>query len=45
MFRFLGSIIKLVTMLSTLMVAVEQIRKVMRQRKHDRDMGETSKAA
>jgi hypothetical protein len=33
MFRLLGNIIKLVTMVSTLMVAIEQIRSVMGKRR------------
>lgn len=47
MFRFIGGIIRLVTMVSTLLVAFEQIRKVLRGRKMEKDMemDETRRAA
>jgi hypothetical protein len=47
MFRFIGTLIKLVTMVSTLMVAIEQIRSVMGKRKAagSESFTDTSRAA
>jgi hypothetical protein len=45
MFRVLGNIIKLVTMVSTLMVAIEQIRSVMDKRKRGGNNAELNNVA
>jgi hypothetical protein len=37
MFRMIGGLIKLITMASTLLVAIEQIRKVLRDRRNDKE--------
>jgi hypothetical protein len=37
MFRLIGGLIKMVTMVSTLMVAIEQIRKMMRNRRAEKE--------
>jgi hypothetical protein len=47
MFRLIGNLIKLVTMVSTLMVAVDQIRNLLRKKEAEKnaDFTETKRAA